>query len=67
MSFAIEDSYSKRYYRKNREKLLNYVKEKTRCDCGCVVARISLAKHRRTKKHENRLKHYQFLEDLNVC
>jgi hypothetical protein len=40
-----------------------YLHEKTRCECGTVVSRISLARHRRTKKHENKLRHLQYLED----
>lgn len=58
-----ELTYSQQYYQKNKERLLNYVNEKTRCECGTIVARINMAKHKRTKKHENKMKHNQYLED----
>lgn len=61
---SLELTYSQQYYQNNKERLLKYVNEKTRCDCGTIVARINMAKHRRTRKHENKMKHNEYLEDL---
>lgn len=59
-----EPTYAQKYYAKNKERLLKYVNEKTRCDCGTIIARINMAKHRRTKKHENKMKHNEYLKDI---
>jgi hypothetical protein len=45
---------NKEYYQNNREYFKNYYqnnKEKTTCECGSVVTKHSLAKHRKTAKH----------------
>lgn len=57
-----EETYSQKYYAKNKERLLKYVNEKTMCECGTVIARINKAKHLRTKKHENRMRDKQYLK-----
>lgn len=36
------------YYQKNKIKL----KEKVECECGCIVSRYSLSRHKKTKKHQ---------------
>lgn len=58
-----EETYAQKYYRENKERLLKYVNEKTRCSCGTVVARINMAKHKRTNKHTNRMNHNKYIED----
>lgn len=57
-------SYHQIYYSENKEKIKQYVNEKTRCDCGAVVARVNMARHKRTKLHENKLKHLKYLQDV---
>lgn len=56
-------TYSQIYYRNNKKRQLDYVREKTRCDCGAVIARISWAKHQRSKKHLSNIRHNKFVED----
>ena len=58
-----ELTYSQQYYQNNKERLLKYVNEKTKCDCGTIISRINMAKHRRTKKHANRMKHNEYLKE----
>lgn len=58
-----EKTYSQIYYEKNKERLLKYVKEKTMCECGTVIARINKSKHMRTKKHENRMRDKQIVKE----
>ena len=38
---------SKQYYIDNREKL----KQKITCECGCLVTKVNISTHRKTKKH----------------
>ena len=57
-------TYSQKYYDENRERLKKYVTEKTRCSCGTVVARVNMARHMSTAKHENKMRHLQYLEDV---
>ena len=38
---------AKRYYEKNKQKIL----EKVKCECGCIVNKSSLNKHKKSKKH----------------
>lgn len=59
-----ELTYAQQYYQKNKERLVKYVNEKTKCECGTVIARINYAKHRRTAKHFNKLKHLEYLKEL---
>lgn len=61
-----EETYSQKYYRENKERLLKYVNEKTKCDCGTIVSRINMAKHRRTNKHTNRMKHNEYLKEVET-
>jgi hypothetical protein len=61
-----KQEYEKQYYVKNKEKLLEhhkqyntvnkdkiseYQKQKVTCDCGCILTRTNLPKHKKTKKH----------------
>ncbi len=40
------------YYKNNKEKLKEQRKEKTLCECGCVMRRDSITKHKKTNKHK---------------
>ena len=46
----------KQYYDENKNKVLEKMKQKTRCECGCVVTKVYLAIHRKSKKHINIMK-----------
>ena len=45
--------YFKNYYKKNKERIIEMIKEKRdkykRCECGCVVKDLQV--HRKSKKH----------------
>jgi len=43
--------YYKEYYAENKEKLAEYYTTPTQCECGSIVNRSGIARHRRTKKH----------------
>lgn len=47
--------YLRAYSLKWRHDHLDYLKEKIRCECGEVVGREYLTRHRLTKKHTKRL------------
>lgn len=36
-----------------REKNAEYIKEKVKCECGCIVSRDTMRKHIKTDKHKN--------------
>ena len=42
----------KQYREANKERIATHKAEKIKCECGCMIARVNLAQHRRTKKHE---------------
>ena len=44
--------YDKQYRQTNRDKIVEYRREPIVCECGATVSRNSLARHRRTKKHQ---------------
>ena len=44
--------YKKEYYEANKEKVL----EKITCDCGCIVIKQQLTRHKKTNKHINIMK-----------
>ena len=57
----------KEYYKTNKEHILEASKDryqvikedrlqKVQCECGCVINRSSLLKHRKTKKHNDTMK-----------
>jgi hypothetical protein len=54
---------AKEYYEKNKDK----IKEKITCECGCIINKSSLNKHRKTQKHLLLTKQikYEFVEDTN--
>jgi len=39
------------YYEDNKEILSQKAKEKITCECGCIVCRVVIARHKKTKKH----------------
>ena len=41
---------------KEKKKLKNEKKEEITCDCGCIVARSDIAKHKKTQKHIHLMK-----------
>ncbi len=43
----------KEYREKNKDKLKEKASEKVKCECGCMIRRSDIAKHRKTKKHIN--------------
>jgi len=52
----------KKYYQNNKEELLTKKKIKINCECGCIIARTCISKHRKTKKHINLLQALQALQ-----
>ena len=44
---------NKQYREKNKEKIKTQRSQKVTCECGCVVAKGALYKHRKSKKHIN--------------
>ena len=53
--------YKKTYWIKNRDKIIEQRKEKTTCECGCIVVKSSLQRHMRTKWH---FKHLDNIEKV---
>jgi hypothetical protein len=41
----------KKYYENKKEEILEKQKEKIDCECGCVVAKIKINRHRKTQTH----------------
>ena len=54
-----KEEYSKEYNKVNEEKLKEYRKEynkeKITCECGCIINKDHLARHKKTLKHEELL------------
>ena len=46
----------KQNYNENRDKINRNRKQKMTCECGCVVNKGDISKHRKTKKHNDLLK-----------
>ena len=42
----------KEHYEKNKEEILEKMKEKTICECGCEVILSGLPRHKRSAKHK---------------
>ncbi len=53
MGFTKNDPvYTKLYYEKNKERILNKIKQKVKCDIrNCEMSYGSLSTHNRSKKH----------------
>jgi hypothetical protein len=43
--------YKKEYYENNKEKIQEYKKEKIVCECGSIINRVELSKHKKSRKH----------------
>ena len=43
--------YAKKNYDENKDEINEKRKEKTTCECGCVVARSNLLRHKKLQKH----------------
>ena len=41
----------KKYYEVNREQILERANQKIECECGCMISRAHIPRHRKTKKH----------------
>jgi len=41
----------KEYYENNKKNILEKLNEKITCECGAIVAKINIARHKRTNKH----------------
>lgn len=41
----------KNYYENNKEKISEKTKEKITCECGCIIRKVDLKRHKQTKKH----------------
>ena len=46
-----KSAYNKKYYSKNRIKLLQKNKAKIKCECGAMISKGNIATHRKSKKH----------------
>jgi len=42
---------NKKYREFNRDKIKEKMNEKVKCDCGCLIRKYDLLKHKKTKKH----------------
>jgi hypothetical protein len=45
----------KEYYKNNKNIILEKMKETITCDCGCIITKKHLTKHKKTKKHNDLL------------
>ena len=44
--------YQNQYREDNKQKISKHLLEKLTCECGCVIARVSMYNHKKTKKHK---------------
>jgi len=42
---------NKQYYTDNKDKIAEKTKQKVTCECGCIIRKGDLSKHKKTKKH----------------
>ncbi len=42
---------NKQYRENNKEIILEKMKEKVTCECGCIISKIHLGRHKKTNKH----------------
>jgi len=47
---------SKKYREQNRETINEKQNEKINCECGCIVARANMSRHKQSKKHNKLIK-----------
>jgi len=50
-----KSSYMVEWYKKNKEKHINTLKTKSKCDCGVDVAYGNRLRHLETPKHKNKM------------
>jgi group I intron endonuclease len=50
---------AKEYYEQNKQALLQRRNEKICCECGCMVSKYTIAKHKATTKHQTRMQQMQ--------
>ncbi len=64
MGFEKNDPvYTKLYYEKNKERILNKIKQKVKCEiCRCEVCYGALSAYNRSKKHLTAL---TFIDEIN--
>ncbi len=43
--------YNKEYYQNNKEAIKEKKKEKITCECGCIIGKRVLARHKKSNKH----------------
>lgn len=53
----MSNEYLREWYKNNKDKHLEYCREKIACECGKSIARNSMSNHRKSKKH------MKFVED----
>ena len=53
--YDTKNEYNKQYRIDNKDK----IKEKITCECGCMIRRDNIAKHRKSKKHIQRMEQLQ--------
>jgi len=54
--------YYKKYYQKNKEKILEKNKEKVKCKCGQIITRYNMSKHKKSQIHKRIIKLIQNLK-----
>lgn len=55
----------KDYYDKNKEEILKKKAEKITCECGTVISRQRLAKHKKTAKHKLIMENIELKKQIN--
>jgi len=45
------NEYQRGYFQANKEKMQHYNRERVVCECGCILQRGHLSRHKRTAKH----------------
>ena len=46
---------AKEYYKINKEKINEWQKEKITCECGIQISKSNYAKHKKSKKHQDKM------------
>jgi len=46
---------TKEYYIKNKKELLEHQRQKVECECGMILSRHNLPRHRKSKSHQNKI------------
>lgn len=55
----VKSKYNDTYYNKNKDRLLQNMKEKIQCKCGATICKVNMYRHLKTKKHLNNLNNIQ--------